>query len=195
MRHDPTTIRQARTLRKDMTPAERILWRALRGKRFAGFRFRRQHPIDPFIVDFYCPACQLIVELDGETHLGREAQDLSRTLWLQRRGNRVLQFWNTEVFEEFEAVLEVIYDACRSPLTPAPSPRGGEGEQNTDSPLTPDCRSPLTPDPSPPRGEGWKSRRSFPARISGREANPVPLSPLGRGVRGEGENTLGEQPQ
>jgi very-short-patch-repair endonuclease len=65
---------QARELRQELTPAEKVLWQALRDKQLAGFKFRRQHPIDRFIADFYCAACKLIVELDGGIH--DEQQDL-----------------------------------------------------------------------------------------------------------------------
>src|SRR5437588_5434697 len=91
----------ARDLRQRMTPAEGVVWRQLRGRRFAGFKFRRQHPIGPFVADLACHECKVIVEVDGETHLGREERDESRTTYLQAQGWAVLRFWNTEVYENW----------------------------------------------------------------------------------------------
>lgn len=121
----------ARKFRKDMTPTEKILWQHLRGRRFVGYKFRRQHPLEPFIVDFYCESCKLIIELDGETHLTTEDYDSERKSALERKGYLVLRFWNNAVYDDLEAVLERIYQACRertnpSPLTPLP---GGEGRK------------------------------------------------------------------
>src|SRR5262245_40302392 len=89
----------ARNLRQQPVPAERIMWWQLRGRRFAGFKFRRQHPIGPYIVDFYCATCALGVELDGETHLGREHADQGRQEYLEAEGLKVLRFWNNEVYD------------------------------------------------------------------------------------------------
>jgi very-short-patch-repair endonuclease len=110
MDSDMTNI--ARPLRRGLTPAEKILWPMLRGRRFAGWKFRRQEPLDRYVADFFCARCRLIVELDGETHLGDEAADQKRQKYLESQGFRLLRFWNTQVFEEREAVLEAIYQAC-----------------------------------------------------------------------------------
>jgi very-short-patch-repair endonuclease len=99
MDHDRYAYRRARELRREMTPAERIVWKQLRDRRFAGFKFRRQQPIGPYIVDFFCASRRLVVELDGETHLGKEVNDQIRQGYLERQGLRVLRFWNTEVYE------------------------------------------------------------------------------------------------
>jgi adenine-specific DNA-methyltransferase len=110
-----------------MTPAEAILWKYLRDRRFEKFKVRRQHPIGPYIVDFYCPAACLVVELDGETHVGREVADETRQQWLEAQGVRVLRFWNHEIYDDLQTVLEAIWRACdtrgSAPLTPDPSPR------------------------------------------------------------------------
>jgi adenine-specific DNA-methyltransferase len=118
-----------------MTPAEIVLWKHLRGRRFDGLNFRRQHPIGPFFADLACHEYRLIIELDGETHLGEEAKDEKRTRYLNEQGWLVLRFWNTQVYDETEAVLESIYRSCQdrklSPLTPDPSPpsTGARGER------------------------------------------------------------------
>jgi very-short-patch-repair endonuclease len=110
MDSDMTPI--ARKLRRDLTPAEKVLWPKLRGRRFAGLKFRRQQPIGRYVVDFFCPVATLVVELDGETHLGREVPDKSRQTFLEQLGYVVLRFWNNEVFDDSEAVLEAIYRVC-----------------------------------------------------------------------------------
>ncbi len=72
---DTTRRERARELRQDANLPERILWEQLRGRRFQGFKFRRQHPIGPYVVDFYCSAANLVLELDGETHRGKADYD------------------------------------------------------------------------------------------------------------------------
>jgi very-short-patch-repair endonuclease len=135
MSRDASRQQRARELRRQITPAESILWREVRNRRFAGFKFRRQHPIGPFFADLACHECKLVVELDGETHLGSEVRDEERAKFLQAQGWMVLRFWNTQVYEELEGVLEVVYRACQErkpqPLTPNPSPlRTGERGEN-----------------------------------------------------------------
>jgi len=115
---DREQIRRARKLRRSMTPAEVILWRELRGRRFAGYKFRRQRPAGPFITDFYCHACRLIVGLDGETHIGREQADQTRQSKLERRGYNVIRFWNPAIYDDLECVLEAIYAECRKRSKP-----------------------------------------------------------------------------
>jgi very-short-patch-repair endonuclease len=105
---------RARELRKHMTPAERILWVRLRGRRFAGYKFRRQQPIleANAIADFYCPTARLVVELDGETHVGRDAHDAARLLRLEAAGLTVLRFPNPAVYDDLPAVEDTIWAAC-----------------------------------------------------------------------------------
>ena len=87
----------ARLLRKQPTKAEEILWRCLRGSRFHGAKFRRQVPIDRYVVDFYCHAAKLVVELDGKQHEWFTDYDAERTKVLESRGIRVIRFANAEV--------------------------------------------------------------------------------------------------
>jgi very-short-patch-repair endonuclease len=102
----------ARRLRSDMTEAEKRIWYLLRRRQFGGLNFRRQVPIDPYIVDFACLTKRLVIELDGGQHDARSAQDAARTAWLEAQGYRVLRFWNNEVFENLDAVLRAISLAC-----------------------------------------------------------------------------------
>src|SRR5262249_20151609 len=108
----PDPIQRARELRRSMTPAEVILWRELRGRRFSNFKFRRQRPLGPFVVDFFCHDCSIIIELDGDSHVGREAADAERQARLEACGYKVLRFWNPEIYDELESVLETIYWEC-----------------------------------------------------------------------------------
>src|ERR1700752_2079553 len=101
----------ARRLRRDQTDAERVLWFRLRDRRLAGWKFRRQAPIDRFIVDFVCADARLIVELDGGQHAARAEQDKTRTEVLQSFGYFVLRFWNNDVLANTEGVVETILEA------------------------------------------------------------------------------------
>ncbi|WP_430431713.1 endonuclease domain-containing protein [Oceanicaulis sp.] len=93
-------IATARRLRRDMTIAERTLWSLLR-QRPEGLKFRRQHPVGPYVADFACPEIGLIIELDGGQHNrpAHQLRDQSRTDWLESQGWHVLRFWNTQIFE------------------------------------------------------------------------------------------------
>ncbi|MCI0460273.1 MAG: DUF559 domain-containing protein [Gemmataceae bacterium] len=146
MSRNPERRDRARQLRRAMTPAEAIMWKHLRGRRFAGFKFRQQHPVGPFFADIVCHHCRLIVELDGETHLGQQEHDEKRSQYLRERGWLVLRFWNTQVYDETEAVFEAIYRACQDRKT------RDAGSQSEDTP------SPPTPLPRP-RGRGEKKGR------------------------------------
>jgi|ERR1700686_2578609 very-short-patch-repair endonuclease len=118
----------ARYLCKNATDCERILWRHLRNRRFADYKFRRQHPIDPYVLDFYCPALKLAIELDGSGHdsLLRETHDQTRAEFLSGQGIGILRFWNHQVREELDSVLETIWlaleDRTRSNPSPSSSP-------------------------------------------------------------------------
>lgn len=108
---------RARFLRSNQTDAEKKLWRALRGKQLDGHRFRRQHPLGPFILDFVCLERKLVVELDGGQH-GEDrhaARDVARDRFLLSRGYDVLRFWNTELYESLDSVVERIREALQSP--------------------------------------------------------------------------------
>src|SRR5438552_17232539 len=106
MRQDKLGTRRARELRQAMTPTESRLWRHLRGRRFAGYKFRRQTPVAGYITDFYCARARLIIELDGESHVGKETADANRQQALETKGFKVLRIWDTEAYDALDAVLE-----------------------------------------------------------------------------------------
>jgi adenine-specific DNA-methyltransferase len=123
-------LKRARQLRKHMTPTERLVWSKLRNRRFAQFKFRRQVPWGPYIVDFVCYERRLIVELDGGGHNDSSARayDARRTRWLEEQGFGVLRFWNHEVLEEGDAVEEALWrELQKAPSPPTPLPQRGEG--------------------------------------------------------------------
>ena len=108
----PDDIRAyAREMRSKMTDAEALLWMLLRNRRIAGAKFRRQHPVGRYILDFYCVEQQLGVELDGGQHGEAVTYDQRRDDWLRGQGIQVLRFWNNQMLAEAEAVMEVIYRA------------------------------------------------------------------------------------
>jgi very-short-patch-repair endonuclease len=118
-----TTLDAAKSLRRAMTDAERRLWQYLRAGRLAGFKFRRQHPVPPYVVDFCCIEAALAVELDGSQH--NALVDAERTRYLQAQGWRVVRYWNNEVLLQIDAVLEEIERSARSrTLSPTPLPEG-----------------------------------------------------------------------
>ncbi|MGH7411692.1 MAG: endonuclease domain-containing protein [Candidatus Methylomirabilis sp.] len=105
----------AKRLRRNQTDAERKLWMRLRARQVNGLKFRRQHPIGRYIVDFCCPEHQLVVELDGGHHASKIQADRRRTEFLVQLGYRVLRFWDHEVLTNPEAVLEQIAEAVTHP--------------------------------------------------------------------------------
>ncbi len=110
----------ARDLRRNQTDAERKLWHFLHDRQF-GDKFRRQHPIGSYIADFCCIEKQLIIELDGGQHAERQVQDKQRTEKLSQRGFKMLRFWNNDVLNRTESVLEAIRQALEDPhLSPLP---------------------------------------------------------------------------
>jgi len=104
----------ARKLRKDMPSAEKRLWYFIRRKQLGEFRFRRQHTIGPYIADFVCVEAKLVIELDGEQHGKDEATayDQTRNAFMEREGWVVVRFWNNEVYDNIDGVLEAILDAA-----------------------------------------------------------------------------------
>ena len=110
----PAILARARELRQPLTPQENKLWQRLRGKQLDGLKFRRQHPIYRFILDFYCPQQKLVIEIDGDAHAEPEQQryDQARAEWLEQRGLRVIRFTNREVETNLEGVLMTIAQAC-----------------------------------------------------------------------------------
>jgi very-short-patch-repair endonuclease len=126
-------IARARSLRANITNAERKLWYALRDRRFAGHKFRRQVPVGPYIADFICYSARLVIEVDGGQH-AESPRDARRDRWLAQNGFRVLRFWNNEVLQNLEGVWTVIFETLeQAPPHPAraarghPSPARGEG--------------------------------------------------------------------
>ena len=111
-------LTRASELRKNMTPAEIELWKQLKSKQILGLRFRRQHPIDIFIVDFYCHNVKLVIELDGGIHSNPENKeyDDNRTAELERHGIKVIRFNNEEVFEDLEKVVSIVKEECEKLL-------------------------------------------------------------------------------
>jgi very-short-patch-repair endonuclease len=133
----PDDIRNwAREMRGSMTDAEALLWKFLRGRRMASCKFRRQHPIGRYILDFYCEEKKLCVEIDGSQHMGAVQYDQRRDHWLAGKKIRVMRFWSNQVLSETEAVLEAIYQALEpenaaTSLIPGPSPACGRREEKS----------------------------------------------------------------
>ena len=170
----------ARELRKNATDCERHLWLHLRGHRLADFKFRRQQPLGPYIVDFVCFETRCIVEADGGQHSEQAEYDNRRDDWLRSQGFTVLRFWNNDILNNIEGILEVIWKACQSgrasstpPPHTNPSPARGEGLKSGQSPTPPishkgewakDEPNHCLPPPSRGRGRGRGGRRtmSFP---------------------------------
>jgi very-short-patch-repair endonuclease len=119
----------ARHLRRYQTDAERVLWFRLRDRRLNGLKFKRQVPIDRYVVDFCCAEARLIVELDGGQHATRD--ETNRTAILESMGYLVLRFWNNDVLQNTEGVLEEILNTVnrnpQEPPHPVPLPSGERG--------------------------------------------------------------------
>jgi len=116
---------RARELRHPLTPAEELLWHRLRDRR-SDRKFRRQCPIGPFVVDFYCHEARLVVEVDGDVRTieGQVARNQDRTEWLEERGYQIVRFKNEEVQRDPDSVIEEIVSATT--LRPSPRPSAGE---------------------------------------------------------------------
>jgi very-short-patch-repair endonuclease len=116
--HTPAKTARARRLRRDMTRYERQLWQRLKNGQL-GVSFRRQHPVGPFIVDFAAPAIHLIVELDGGHHGTPDAllRDQQRDALLKDKGFHILRFWNAELYENAEGIVETIWRAVQERLS------------------------------------------------------------------------------
>jgi len=120
---------RARSLRREATDAERLLWHRLRDRQIAKSKFRRQYVIEPYIVDFVCLKRRLVVEVDGGQHAEQVSEDERRSAFLKSKGFRVLRFWNTEVLTETDGVLQAIYAALLDDPSPQPSPRRERGQE------------------------------------------------------------------
>ncbi|HEY8615676.1 endonuclease domain-containing protein [Phenylobacterium sp.] len=103
--------RRAQRLRLEDTDAEARLWRSLRDRKLGGWKWRRQVPVGRYIADFLCPEGRLVVELDGAQHAEQLDYDQRRTVYLERRGLRVLRFWNSEALTNTDGVCATILDA------------------------------------------------------------------------------------
>ncbi|HKU97793.1 MAG TPA: endonuclease domain-containing protein [Vineibacter sp.] len=168
----------ARNLRRHSTDAERHLWKHLRRRQLGGYRFRRQVPIGTYVADFACLERSLVIELDGSQHAEREvAHDRARDDYLERRGFRVLRFWNNDVSHRLDDVIDTIW----SELEPSPKrswgrcPKGGGGP-NVIS-VTKTTSSPLRPFGAPPHCVG---RRNYGILIMETTSGPPPPQVLRR---------------
>ena len=116
----------SREMRREPTEAETLMWQRLRGRRLNGWRFRRQHPYERFILDFYCAEAKLVVEIDGAIHLTKKQQiyDRERTIWLEVSGFNLIRFTNAQVLDQTELVLSRIDGKCKSLCSPLPGTPG-----------------------------------------------------------------------
>ena len=121
----PSSRKFGRVMRQAMTPAEVRLWMTLRNRQLGDLRFRRQMPLGPFIVDFYCPERKLVIEIDGSQHFEApgEAADARRDAWLRESGNVVLRFSNRDVTSNLAGVCEAILAATEGGREEYPSPK------------------------------------------------------------------------
>lgn len=115
-RTTPKGYKNARELRKELTPAERKLWAYLRGDKL-GVNFRRQHAIGNYITDFCSPKAKLIIELDGSQHLEQQEYDKERTQYLESQGYKVIRFWNNEVMNNIDGVILAILHAMEDEIS------------------------------------------------------------------------------
>ena len=122
-------VERARRLRKESTDAETRLWLHLRAHRYGGYKFKRQQPIGPYIVDFVCFDARVVIEIDGGQHAEEAERDAIRDAWLVGEGFHVLRFWNNEVLENTEGVMQKVLSSLDAP-SPQPSPTRGEGERS-----------------------------------------------------------------
>jgi very-short-patch-repair endonuclease len=102
-------------VKAQLTGAERFLWRHLRLRQIAGYKFRRQRPIGYYIIDFVCLEKRVVIEVDGGQHDARSSYDTERDLWLRNQGYSILRFWNHDVFTKIDAVMAVIQNALSEP--------------------------------------------------------------------------------
>ena len=152
-RVSPELLDFAKGMRHKQAPAEKIMWYCLRDRRLNGFKFRRQFPVGKYVADFCCPACNVIVELDGTSHFEQEEHDAERTQWLADQGYHVVRYSNPDVHQYLEAVLNNLLKECE-----ARAPVGFCDEDSAPDELwRADVHQGLSPSPSPQStGErGW----------------------------------------
>lgn len=122
------TLKNAKDLRTHSTEVEKLIWSKFRNRQFLNLKFRRQHPIPPYIVDFFCEEISLIIELDGGQH--NDDADKIRSEFLQSRGYTIFRYWNNDALKNTEGVLEDIMIKIKNIINPAPHPNPlpkGEG--------------------------------------------------------------------
>ena len=127
MKESRKLLTRARSLRKNFSDAENLLWKHLRSRRLGGYKFRRQVVIANYIVDFCCHEVKLIVEADGGQHQDQAAYDAIRTNALELLGYRVLRFWNDDILTQTDLVLGQILEKLNRPPHPGPLPQGERG--------------------------------------------------------------------
>src|SRR4051812_11128106 len=125
----PRATKRAQQLRNNATEAERRLWLHLSRRQLDGYKFSRQMPVGSFVCDFLCRETKLIVEVDGGQH-SQSQRDERRTAFLEEQGYRVIRFWNNEVLENLEGVLDAIGEALKSSPTPQSPPACGRGRSD-----------------------------------------------------------------
>jgi very-short-patch-repair endonuclease len=108
-------IERARTLRREATPPDQLLWLALRNGQIGGMKFRRQHPIGPYVVDFYCHSARLVVEVDGMSHDNKAEEDAARAKTLEAQGLRIVRLTNDDVMHDLDAVTREVARLCGVP--------------------------------------------------------------------------------
>jgi len=148
------TKHQAIKLRQNHPDAELRLWKHLRNRRLAGYKFLRQHPIGPYIADFVCREVRLVIEVDGGQHAEHIESDAHRTAFFEEKGFRVIRFWNHDVLRNTESVLNMILSELQQPSSQPFSRKREKGKNNEQSyPLSrareragvrarPDCQEP-----------------------------------------------------
>lgn len=141
-RVSPEMLERAKQLRREMTPAEKVLWRELRTNKLNGLHFRRQQIVYGYFADFYCHQHELIVELDGGIHELQQEYDKEREDYLIAIGFRIIRFDNKEIMNNLKSVLKRIVDECQRPIpqplplegrgadSPFPSRKGGRGDRS-----------------------------------------------------------------
>jgi very-short-patch-repair endonuclease len=115
--YNPKLKQTARMLRKNMTLAEILLWQQIKGKKLLGYDFHRQKPIDDYVVDFYCPQLKLVLEIDGDSHDGKEEADRVRQTKLESNGLTVLRFWDADVKDNVDGITEQLREWIESRIT------------------------------------------------------------------------------
>ena len=173
--YTPSRLDRARSLRRTDADAEMQLWQALRSRQLTGWKFRRQHPVGPFVVDFVCLAASIVIEVDGAHHAEQRVKDAARTRFIESKGFRVVRFDDGQVLRELDAVLEVIRLALEAAPHPSPLPVDGAREPMTmDAPA---AQETADKEPSPrSRGEGTVRGKDMAAPLNpAPRPNPLPV--------------------